>query len=214
MVTAEETMKKIESTTIHATPDGELLKVGPRWKEVIEPITLFKDAIDRVVEAPTGTGKKKKDPIRSEDRRILAEHGIDADHLRSLGQQGSGAIQGPTSFIQLILGPFTGESSQYIKQVRIPPWTALGWKFKHFRPEDYKSDGKREVDKKKDTEREPANATCFGGIPLLAAGEGKNRGSFHRQYNFDQLIFIRTGSNKNELIKVVLDRKSTCLNSS
>jgi hypothetical protein len=192
---SEVTMKKIDSATIDATPDGELLEVDPRWREVIEPITLFKDAIDRVAEARTG--QPEKTPIRAEDRRTLVEHGIDdADQLRALSEEGvAGAIRGPKSFIKLLLGDFKGEFSPSTKQVRIPPWTALGQNYKYFGIADYAPDGKCEFEERQKIEQdldEPACATCYGGIPLFAAGEGKNRGSFHRKYNLDQLIFIRT----------------------
>lgn len=203
-------MIKINSSIIDATPDKGLLNVDPRWKESIEPITLFKDAIDRVIEA--GTKLHEKMPVSEKDRLLLAEQGIHAALLRARYSSGSASGQVPMNFIGLILGPFCEGVLEPVKQVYVPPWTTLGWKSKHFGKKEYEADEREKLNAREEIEKhsgKPASGTCFNGIPLFIAGEGKNRCSFHRQYELDQLIWFYRGIYPNPcelLMQPVLSR--------
>lgn len=183
-------MKKIEVNTIESTPEKTLLPVDEGWRLIIEPITLFKDAVDRVRDA-----EGKKTTIRSEDRKILAAHNVDANALREIDKARSGSLTGPMNFVQLVLGPFIGEYGSTIGQIRIPSWSALGWQFKYLNESALTEESAFKFLMQTIEPSLPrATATCFGGIPLFVSGEGKNRGSFHRRYEFNQLVEIRTGS--------------------
>lgn len=182
-------MKKITDKSLSSTPENQPLLVDDTWRVVVEPITLLKDAVDRVRDA-----EGHEIAIRIDDRARLAAHNINADELRKFDKEGAGVLTEPISFVQLIMGPFIGTYESKIWQVRAPSWSVLGWQFKHLNKSLSQEASPREyMEKVIEASPVKATASCFGGIPLFISGEGKNRCSFHHQHELSQLVGIRLG---------------------
>lgn len=187
-------IKKVEENEIGSTSTSTLLHIDERWREIIEPITLLKDAIDRVRHAEFG----EKIAISNADSMLLKKHDIDAEELRKFEKPGTGKITGPINFSHLIIGHFAGGWGSTINKVRIPPWSVLGWQRKYLSNLNHtKNDAAEYLKSRIELSQPVATATCIGGIPLFVSGEGKNRGTYHRRHNFDQLVNLRVASYPN-----------------
>lgn len=171
-----------------------LLNIDESWRPIVQPITHFKDAIDRVREGESA--------IVDSDRELLKSYGINAAELRALPK---GAFDGPARHLTaypdglagFILGTFGGAYSSPTTLAHVPAWATLGWLRKPgylnaSRPTSDEARGRlAKIYRETRRDRKDGTVTCFGGIPLFVCGEGKNRGAFHRDHSFRQLVRIR-----------------------
>lgn len=154
------------------------LFIDPIWREFVEPITRLKDAIDVAGRWPKAA--KRSDWVQS----TLANAGLTVEGLGAIGH--ASLPQHPDHFLKILFGRSIwradGESCGWYL---IPEWATLGW----VRNYENISTVSPSVAKTEASALDCAiqqgvsdNTTyCVGGIPLLYAGEGKNRASLQRR---------------------------------
>ena len=163
------------------------LQIDPRWQAVIEPVVLFKDALDRVQNAAQ---------VQEADCNLIQRHGLTVNEVRSSSFRPAVL---PTQFAELILGPFCGPVERAKVRACVPAWAALGWvrKKAHLDAPPLVANAARTLlaSMYRETRRSrfAGTASCYGGIPLFICSDGKSRGAFHRTHGFRQMIRVRAG---------------------
>ena len=154
------------------------LLIDPSWREFIEPITRLKDAIDVAGRWPEVA--KKSDWVRI----TLANAGLTE---QGIGKIGHAALpQFPDHFLKILFGRWIwGVDGESCGWYLIPEWATLGWVRKYESiatvcPMVAQSEAS-DLDRAVQQGISDNTTYCVGGIPLLYAGEGKNRASLQRR---------------------------------
>lgn len=178
------------------------IQVDPRWESVLSEVVQFKVAVDHIVEG------SEEDIAANDHTAILYRYGVDSSRLtRRAGKRhdDSGLSNTwPEHFLpNFIFGYFHHVDDIRIKAIGwVPPWVRVG--------RLYKPDVIRRACKllsAADVERTVAamesenarysstsNGWLFGGIPLVQAGENKNRYQFYWKYGLDQFVRLHVYS--------------------
>lgn len=175
------------------------MQVDPRWERVLSGVVRFKVAVDIIVEGGIAT---------DDHTSTLHSYGIESKRLtRPEGKRHDydGLINTwPEHFLpNFVFGHFHYIDDPGVKAVGwVPPWMRVG---RLYKPAAIQQACKRLSTT--DVERtvaamESENARhsstsigwLFGGIPLVQAGENKNRYQFYWKYGLDQFVRLHVYS--------------------
>lgn len=153
----------------------EQLNIDLEWEPIIRSIVEFKDAIDR-------SALLEEEMLTLAERELLAQNDFVPANSKNFDRS-------PEGFRKLIMGPFEFKKTDLKRTcLVVPDWSVLGYLRRPQyinRLHDAASIIKNDVDRLND-----AFISCYGGIPLFFAGEGKNRASLHREAGLSYLASI------------------------
>lgn len=158
--------------------NAPILPIDPSWREFVEQITRLKDAIDVAGRWPEEAKKSEWVPI------TLTKAGLTVEGLGKIGH--ATLTQNPDHFLKILFGRWIlGAEGELCGWYLVPEWATLGWVRNHesiatVSPLVAQSKA-RALDLAVQQGRSDNTTYCIGGIPLLYAGEGKNRASLQRR---------------------------------
>ncbi|PRZ00783.1 hypothetical protein BCM14_0255 [Jezberella montanilacus] len=194
------------------TPDATIereqsIAVDSRWEHVLSPVVEFKIAIDHIVHAP------RAHSIQDRHYTVLAKYGIEwstlskKSEIAKVESQHLGLVNTwPDHFFRnFIFGHFDSinEGDLDFKVVgRMPFWTRVGrlWREHHILTSDQQlpdfevQQKSASIDRDNRRDEADSNGRLYGGIPLVEAGEGRNRYQFYWKYRLDQYVRLRVYS--------------------
>ena len=157
------------------------LSIDECWRSLIEEVCVLKEALDHVTRWPAHAHEQ---PWIAEALRKVGLHETDFEDTKT--EPGLGA---PHSFVKLVLGSwftYRDTTSEIFRGLAdMPEWSTVGWvrkdAYRHTSamPQPEIVATAREV-LASYNERERVRTYGFEGIPLLWAGEGKNRTQLFR----------------------------------
>lgn len=168
---------------INSRPVG-ILEPDSSWKRVIEPITKFKECLDRVRYCQD----QGDNEVSRDDLAWINRYGLTAEELR-------GITVDPNTFSRWIIGTLreAGDGAQQDYQlVRIPSWSAIGWWRKGYHAVDEQAaQACRDQLDRATAEGKESMGYWLSPLLLVICGEGKNRTELHTRFFADMLINLR-----------------------
>lgn len=177
------------------------IQVDPRWEDVLSKVIGFKVAVDHIVEG--GVGKF----FSVDFQYTLDRYGVEWKRLRRVADDRCWrglTNTWPEHFLRsFIFGDFAVEDDLTLKAVGwMPPWTRVGRLYDHVTMRRAGANLSRievegtvaAMEKECLLDSNASAGWLFGGIPLVQAGENKNRYHFYWKYGLNQLVRLRVYS--------------------
>ncbi len=163
--------------------DVHVLRVNERWRQIIEPVTMLKERLDRVLNSNAWNAGE----VTSEDVEWAKREGFDLENSPS----GTGVC--PVRYARWIVGSSlqSGETMSSVL-TRVPSWSAIGWRRRRHAAKDEADARSRRA--RLDTDTAAGNdgtGDWLQPLPLVICGEGKHRAQMHALYFTDMLVNLR-----------------------